>query len=218
MAFDWTTDKGIWLQVSLFGAGGGVLSQISEIESISSWSLQSIPELLLAAGLGGLAAITFLFVIVNTDRTDWIRLISFAMLCGFFHSIVIEAGKDFLERQSQDEIVADLTNEIRNVRAAVTKDLDSQTSKQRTEELVTLINSRGATVTNPESLARLRTEIKFLSSELVEEEQISAFRTLDGVNNNLKSRTMLGWPGAQSVKVRTLDEPTLGEFFETHKE
>lgn len=96
--------------VCVCGATGGAIFELDRIRASTVFNLMSLPEILITSALGALASVTFLFVVVNTDRADWIRLASFAGLCGFFHAIVIEAGQNFLISRGEQELASTAVN------------------------------------------------------------------------------------------------------------
>ena len=109
-------DSSLPLTIGVVSAGacGGALAYATGLSSVvlkSPFSGNgSYIQLPLHAALGAFAAMIFVFLIANTDRSDRIRMLVLAGIAGFVWDAVIQSGKAFVtDRQQQSAIVENLT-------------------------------------------------------------------------------------------------------------
>lgn len=102
---------GIFAIVLLAGAAGGVLAFAGGLASNALLGPFKddgrIVQLLLHAGLGGLTAAVFVFLVANTDRADRVRAVCLAMLVGVFWDPALAGARAvFIDRREQPLTVA----------------------------------------------------------------------------------------------------------------
>lgn len=98
--------KDIWIILAAGGIGGfaswvfGLV--VGEPVPGGGWGI------LIGIFLGAFAAGIGVFVLANTDRSDFARMLCFAALCGFAWKPVCEAGRAFIQQsvQAKQEMVA----------------------------------------------------------------------------------------------------------------
>lgn len=91
--------------VALFGAAGAVLAVLASL------LLNPMAEpvgyvLLLSTALGAGAGLVFVFAIANTDRTDRPRMLTLALVAGFFWEPVWEGARALVVSQLEEEKAA----------------------------------------------------------------------------------------------------------------
>lgn len=102
---------GIFLLVLFAGAVGGILAFAGGLASNGLLGPfkdnGKFVQLALHAGLGGLTAAVFVFLVANSDRNDRVRAICLAMLVGVFWDPALAGARAvFIDRKEQPTFVA----------------------------------------------------------------------------------------------------------------
>jgi hypothetical protein len=160
-------DRIALISVASFGGFAGLLSFVNS--TYAAGDPRDALGLALAAGLGAVSSMIFLFVIVNTDRSDLLRLISFALLAGFFYKPVFEIGARYIqERQEVEQFqqaqsaLSDLEN--LKVRLAQGDEWNTETISEATS-LIATVRSGVDSLEN----GRLRDDLLIQSRNLTRE-------------------------------------------------
>lgn len=101
--------KGDWIAFGWVLFLGGIAASAREIREIlaEDFVLRFDPWLISVEFLlGGMAALIFLFVLTNTNRDDFLRISSFALLAGFFAQPVFDLGEVFIQQRSEERALA----------------------------------------------------------------------------------------------------------------
>jgi hypothetical protein len=125
------------VNVTLLGAIGGVLTWVFSNylghDSHISPVLDGVVSVLLGAGAG----MVFVYLIANTDRNDNARLLSLALLAGFFWEPVWEGGRALVDRHREERQV-DSARRALNEAQETARSLASASGDQRTSLTSTL--------------------------------------------------------------------------------
>lgn len=95
--------------VACFGAVGGLLVWLFGLFLGSAPRLGDSADILVSFSLGAGSSVVFVFLIANTDRTDYARILALAVLSGFFWEPVWHASRALIDRHIEDSRSTELT-------------------------------------------------------------------------------------------------------------
>lgn len=155
-AFRFVQDRPLLLVPALGAAGGFLAWMMAARADGPVWS-----DLFVMVLMGAGAALIFLFVIMNTDRSDVARLVALSLLAGFSWETVWDAGGAIVERHAEQARVAEIETTTREI-ARLEADLQQAGDPARVDEIAGEIASQidrlgrvGASVQSVEGLRAL---------------------------------------------------------------
>lgn len=179
-------DLGVLGLVASAGVFGGCLSILLE----TATGGEPIVGVGGAGLLGIVAAVFFVFVVSNTERTDRLRLIAVAVAAGLFWNPVIEGAQAWIEQGHDERTPSETEDDAEKIQPLLNEYEDANDEREkeaianeisatidRIDRRMTRINSR-RTVENLEETIRPRLESLTRSSELPEDVKEKA-RALD---------------------------------------
>lgn len=139
--------------VAVSGAAGGTLGFIFSqyIGHEPRFGIYLDAALWTAMGAG--AALIFIFLMANTDRTDNARLISLALVAGFFWQPVLEGSKALIERNSEVRTEAQTVSRLESARSAIDS-LGEISDSASNEDKAALMSEIRSNLLEAESLAK----------------------------------------------------------------
>jgi hypothetical protein len=141
--------------VCVGGGLGGLLFFLEKMQGVT-WQSPHFLEFLVSVFSGSFASVIFLFVVVNTDRADWIRLASYAALCGYFHTIVIEAGGQYIGSRKEEQKLALASGEVALIRKLVQEASGNSDKVQLQADLQEAVGNLNRVTSEIDSLSSLR--------------------------------------------------------------
>lgn len=164
------TDREL-LHVLFAGTLGGALSWAFGVYLGLATRVSWFVAIPLSAALGAGAAVVFVFLIANTDRTDRPRLLALALLAGFFWQPVWEGGRAIIERQTDERRVEKARTLLQS--AAETARRLTFASPEERPQLAEQLNHQlseaaalAVQVRDVDGLARLRASVDGITAEL----------------------------------------------------
>ncbi len=149
------------------GAVGGLLAWMMSVRAGGPlW-----PDIIVMVTMGAGAALIFLFVIMNTDRSDVARLVALSLLAGFSWETVWEAGGAVVERHAEEARVAEIeeaTHRIAEIEAELLSATDPRERKalaSRATGEIERLGRVGSAVTSVDALQKL-TEARVVASSV----------------------------------------------------
>lgn len=120
------------------GAGGGLLMAIYERFQGEEARFGTFQDATFYAAMGAVAAVSFIFVIAKTDRTDKVHLVVLALVCGLFWPPVIETAGQLVQTKREERHAVRLTEQLDQI-AVSTRRLSETQDREEREQLATSI-------------------------------------------------------------------------------